>query len=149
MSYQDRMQVRRLKYFSRPPWRSYHFLVSTLLLLMVTFFPIEIMMDFRLVRLFPIQFTTHSRLFPNSSVFWMFAPVIALTILWVRVWKAHSDVYQAIHSTSVEKLTEDARIAVPLDALAYTLYGGLNLGLFAVCLAYAATEDFVRASLHR
>jgi hypothetical protein len=149
MFYQDRMQVRRLKYFSRPPWRSYHFLVSTLVLLMVTFFPIEIIMDFRPVRLFPIQFTTHSRLFPSSSVFWMFAPVIALTILWVRVWKAHSDVYQAIHSTSLEKLTEDARIAVPLDALAYTLYGGLNLALFAVCLAYAATEDFVRASLHR
>jgi hypothetical protein len=149
MFYQDRMKVRRLKYFSRPPWRSYHFLVSTLLLFMVTFFPIEIMMDFRLVRLFPIQFTTHSRLFPNSSVFWMFSPVIALTILWGRVWKAHSDVYQAIHSTSVEKLTEDARIAVPLDALAYTLYGGLNLALFAVAIAYAATEDFVKASLHR
>lgn len=143
------MQVRRLKYFSRPPWRSYHFLVSTLLLLMVTFFPIEIMMDFRLVRLFPIQLTTHSRLFSNSSVFWMFAPVIVLTMLWVRVWKAHSDVHQAIHSTSVEKLTEDARIAVPLDALAYTLYGGLNLALFAAAIAYAATEDFVRASLRR
>ena len=149
MFYQDRMQNRRLKYFSRPPWRSYHFLVSTLLLLMITFFPIEIMMDFRLVRLFPIQIVTHSRLFSNSSVFWMFAPVVALIVLWVRVWKAHSDVYEAVHSTSVEKLTEDARIAAPLDALAYMLYGGFVLALFAVAVAYAATDDFVKASLHR
>src|ERR1700688_3542905 len=148
MFYQDKMQVRRLKYFSRSPWRSYHFLISTLLLLMVTFFPIEIMMDFRLVRLSPIQFT-HSRLFPNPSLFWMFAPIVVLVVLWVRVWKAHSDVYEAIHSTSVEKLTEDARIAVPLDALAYVLYGGLNLALFAVAIAYAATEDFVKALLQR
>jgi hypothetical protein len=116
---------------------------------MVTLFPVEIIMDFRLVRLFPIQIVTHSRLSPNSSVFWMFAPVVVLTVLWVRVWKAHSDVYEAIHFTSVEKLTEDARIAAPLDALAYMLYGGFLLALFAVCLAYASTEDFVKASLHR
>jgi hypothetical protein len=115
---------------------------------MVTFFPIEIIMDFRLVRLSPIQFT-HSRLSPITSVFWMFAPVLALAILWVRVWIAHSDVYQAIHFAPVEKLTEDARIAVPLDALAYMLYSGLNLALFAVALAYAATDDFVKASLRR
>jgi hypothetical protein len=148
MFYQDKMQVRRLKYFSRSPWRSYHFLVSTLLLLMVAFFPIEVLMDFRLVRLSPIQFT-HSRLPPTTSLFWMFAPIVVLVVLWVRVWIAHSDVYQAIHFTPVEKLTEDARMAVPLDALAYMLYGGLNLALFAVAIAYAATDDFVKASLHR
>ena len=79
----------------------------------------------------------------------MFAPIVALVVLWARVWIAHSDVYQAIHFTSVEKLTEDARIAVPLDALAYMLHSGLNLALFAVALAYAATDDFVKASLHR
>ncbi len=77
----------------------------------------------------------------------MFMPVVTLVVLWVRVWKAHSDVYEAIHFTSAEKITEDARIAVPLDALAYMLYGGFGLALIAVCLAYAATEDFVRASL--
>ena len=148
MFYQDRMRVRRLKYFSRPPWRSYHFLVSTLLLLMVTFFPIEILMDFRLVRLSPIQFT-HSQLSPNTSLFWMFAPIVALVVLWARVWKGHNDVYEAVHFTSVEKLTEDARIAVSLDALAYMLYSGFNVASFAVALAYAATEDFVKASLHR
>jgi len=54
-----------------------------------------------------------------------------------------------LHSTSVEKLTEDARIAAPLDALAYMLYGGFVLALFAVAIAYAATDDFVKASLHR
>ena len=79
----------------------------------------------------------------------MFAPIVVLVVLWVRVWRAHSDVYEAIHSTSVEKLTEDARIAVPLDALAYVLYGGLNLALFAVAIAYAATDDFVKALLQR
>lgn len=149
MFHQDRMHVRRLKYFSRPPWRSYHFLFTTFFLIVVTLFPIQIMMDFRLVTFFPMQVIMHSRLSPNSSVFWMFAPVVALTVLWVRVWKAHSDVYQAIHSTSVEERTEDARIAVPLDALAYMLYGGFGLALFAVCLAYAATENFLKASLHR
>lgn len=149
MFYQDRMQVRRLKYFSQPPWRSYQFLVSTLFLLIVTLFPIEIIMDFRLVKLFPIQIIMHSRLSPNSSMFWLFAPLVSLTLLWVRVWKAHSDVYQAIHSTSVEERAEDPRIAVPLDALAYMLYGGFSFALFAVLLAYAATDDFVKASLHR
>jgi hypothetical protein len=149
MFYQDRMQVRRLKYFSRSPWRSYHFLGGSFFLLMVTLFPIQIIMDFRLVTLFPIQIIAHSRLSPNTSVFWMFAPIVALVVLWARVWKAHSDVYQAIHFTSVEERAKDARIAVPLDALAYMLYGGFGLALFAVCLAYAATEDFVRASLHR
>ena len=77
----------------------------------------------------------------------MFTPVVTLVVLWVRVWKAHRDVYEVIHFTSVEKLTEDDRVAVPLDALAYMLYGGFGLALIAVCLAYAATEDFVRASL--
>ena len=77
----------------------------------------------------------------------MFTPVAALVVLWTRVWKAHSDVYHAIHFTSVEERTEDARIAVPLDALAYMLYGGFGLALFAVLLCYAATDDFVRASL--
>jgi hypothetical protein len=115
---------------------------------MVTLFPIQIIMDFRLVALHPIQIT-HSRLSPNSLVFWMFAPVATLTILWVRVWRAHSDVYEAIHHTSVEERSEDARIAVPVDALAYMLYGGFGLALFAVGLAYAVTEDFVKASLHR
>ena len=136
MFYQDRMQVRRLKYFSRPPWRSYHFLFTTFFLLMVTLFPIVIIMLSRP----PLDI---------STIWFMFAPIVALVVLWVRVWKAHSDVYEAVHFTSVEKLTEDARIAVPLDALAYMLYRGFGLALFAVCLAYAATEDFVRASLHR
>ncbi len=149
MFYQDRMQVRRLKYFSRPPWRSYHFLLTTFLLLIITLYPIQIIMDFRLVRLFPIQIIMHSRLSSNIAVFWLFAPVVSMVVLWVRVWKAHGDVYQAIHFTSVEERAEDARIAVPLDALAYMLYGGFGLALFAVGLAYAATDDFVRASLHR
>ncbi len=151
MLFQQRNAARRLKYFSRPPWRSYQFLVSTLFLLMVTFFPIEIIMNFRLVRLFPEQIiiVTHSRLSLNSSVIWMFTPVVTLVVLWVRVWKAHRDVYEVIHFTSVEKLTEDDRVAVPLDALAYMLYSGFYLALSAVCLAYAATEDFVRASLRR
>jgi hypothetical protein len=79
----------------------------------------------------------------------MFAPIGVVVVLWAPVWIVHSDVYQAVSSTSVEKLAEDARIAVPLDALAYVLYGGLNLALFAVAIAYAATDDFVKASLHR
>jgi len=66
---QDRMQVRRFKYFSRPPWRSYYFLVNTYLMLVVTFFPIQIIMDFRLVRLFPIQVIRQSQLTLNSSMF--------------------------------------------------------------------------------
>jgi hypothetical protein len=148
MLYQHRTAVRGLKYFSRPPWRSYLFLGNTLFLFMVTLFPIEIIMDFRLVRLFPIQIVTNSRS-ANGSMFWMFAPVAALVVLWGRVWKAHSDVYEAIHSNSVEKLSDDARIAVPLDALASMLYRSFGLAMFAVALAYAVTEDFVKASLHR
>lgn len=149
MFYQDRMQVRRLKYFSRPPWRSYYFLVNTYLLLVVTFFPIQIIMDFRLVRLFPIQIIRQSQLSLNSSVFWLFMPIVTLVVLWVRVWKAHSDVHEAIHSTSVEKLTEDARIAVPLDALAYMLYGGFALALSGVGLTYVTMAHFAKVSLHR
>jgi hypothetical protein len=76
-------------------------------------------------------------------------PIVAMVVLWVRVWKAHNDVYEAMHFTSVEKLTEDARIAVPLDALAYMLYGGFSLALLAVLLAYGVTADFFKASLHR
>ena len=79
----------------------------------------------------------------------MFVPVITMVVLWVRVWKAHSDVYQAIHHTSVEERSEDARIAVPLDALAYMLYGGFGLALFAVGLSYAIMVHFIKASLHR
>lgn len=136
MFYQDRMQARRLKYFSRPPWSSYHFLVNTLFLLMVMSFPIVIIVYFRLS--------------PIISVIWpMFAPVIALVVLWGRVWKAHSDVYEAIHFTSVEERTKDAKIAVPLDALAYMLYGGFGLALFAVSLSYGVVAHFIRASLHR
>lgn|SRR5215469_1288457 len=149
MFYQDRMQVRRLKYFSRPPWRSYYFFVNTYLLLVVTFFPIQIIMDYRLVRLFPIQIIRHSQPSLNSSVFWLFMPIVTLVVLWVRVWKAHSDVYQAIHSTSIEGRAEDARIAVPLDALAYMLYGGFGLALAAVGLTYVTMAHFARASLHR
>jgi len=149
MFYQDRMQIRRLKYFSRPPWRSYYFLVNTYLLLVVTFFPIQIIMDFRLVRLFPIQIIRQSQLSLNSSVFWLFMPIVTLVVLWVRVWKAHSDVHEAIYSTSVEKLTEDARIAVPLDALAYMLYGGFALALSAVGLTYVTMAHFAKVSLHR
>jgi hypothetical protein len=149
MFYQDRMQVRRLKYFSRPPWRSYYFLVNTYLLLVVTFFPIQIIMDFRLVRLFPIQIIRHSQLSLNSSVFWLFTPIVTLIVLWGRVWKAHSDVYQAIHSTSLEGRAEDARIAIPLDALAYMLYAGFGLALSAVGLTYVTMAHFARASLHR
>jgi len=147
MFYQDKMQVRRLRYFSRPPWRSYHFLLSTFGLLIVTFFPIEVIMDFRLVSLFPIQIITHSRLSPNSWL--MFMPIVVLLVLWVRVWKAHSDVYEAINSTPVEKLTEDTRIAVPLSHLAYMLYVGFGQTWFAVALAYGVTADFFKASLHR
>lgn len=83
----------------------------------------------------------------------MFAPIVVLVTLWVRVWKAHSDVYEAIRSTSTEGRTEfvdiDPKIEVSRDALAYMLYAGFCLALSAVCLAYAATDDFVRASLHR
>ena len=136
MLYHDGIKVRRLKYFSRPPWRSYHFLFNTFFLLMVTLTPIQIVVYFRL----PL----------DISVIWsMFTPVIAMVVLWVRVWKAHSDVYQAIHFTSVEERTENARIAVPLDALAYMLYGGFGLALFALGLSYAIMAHFIRASLHR
>jgi len=115
----------------------------------VTFFPIQIIMDYRLVRLFPIQIIRHSQPSLNSSVFWLFMPIVTLVVLWVRVWKAHSDVYQAIHSTSIEGRAEDARIAVPLDALAYMLYGGFGLALAAVGLTYVTMAHFARASLHR
>ena len=134
---QHRTAARGLKYFSRPPWRSYLFLGNTFFLLMVTLFPIEIVV--------------HSRQSPK--VIWMFAPVAALVVLWARVWKAHSDVYAAIHSMSAKERTEyadvDARTAVPFDALGSMLYRSFGLAMFAVCLAYAATDDFVRASLHR
>ena len=79
----------------------------------------------------------------------MFMPIVVLFVLWVRVWKAHSDVYQAIHSTQFDKLTEDARIAVPLEALAYMLYVGFGQTWFAVFLAYGVTAEFFKASLHR
>jgi hypothetical protein len=133
---QYKVAPRRLKYFSRPPWRSYHFLLITFFLLMVTSFPIVIIVL--------------ARLSPKVSVILpMFAPVVAMVVLWVRVWRAHSDVYEAVHHMTVEERSKDARIAVPLDALAYMLYAGFGLALLAVCLAYAATEDFVKASLHR
>ncbi len=136
MLYQDRTAVRRLNYFSRPPWRSYHFLVNTFFLL--------------LVALIPIQIVVYFRLSPNISVIWsMFLPVVVLVVLWVRVWKAHSDVYQAIHLTSVDERAKDARIAVPLDALAYMLYGGFGQALFAVGLSYGVMAHFIKASLHR
>ena len=105
-------------------------------------------MDFRLVRLFPIQIIRHSQVSLNSSVFWLFMPIVTLVVLWVRVWKAHSDVYQAILFTPIERLTEDARIAAPLDALAYMLYGGFGLALSAVGLTYVTMAHFTRA-LHR
>ena len=79
----------------------------------------------------------------------MFMPIVVLIVLWVRVWKAHSDVYEAINSTPVEKLTEDARIAVPLEALAYMLYVGFGQTWFAVAVTYGVTADFFKASLHR
>ena len=136
MLYQDRMKVRRLKYLSRPPWRSYHFLFTTFFLLMVTLTPIQIIVHFRL----PLDI---------SKIWPMYTPVVCLVVFWVRVWKAHSDVYQAIHFTSVEERAKDARIAVPLDALAYMLYGGFGLALFAVILSYGVMAHFIRASLHR
>jgi hypothetical protein len=86
----------------------------------------------------------------DFSVIWtMFMPIVTLVVLWVRVWKAHSDVYQAIHFISVEERAKDARIAVPLDALAYMLYGGFGLALSAVGLSYAIMAHFIRVSLHR
>ncbi len=137
---QDRMQVRGLKYFSRSPWRSFFFLGNTFLLLVLMLVPIKIIWD--------------SRSVANSwKAIWMFAPIVLLVTLWVRMWKAHSDVYEAIRSTSTDRRTEfvdiDPKIEVPLDALAYMLYRGFGLALFAVAIAYAATDDFVKASLHR
>ena len=137
---QDRMQVRGLKYFSRSPWRSFFFLGNTFLLLVLMLVPIKIIWD--------------SRSVANSwKAIWMFAPIVLLVTLWVRMWKAHSDVYEAIRSTSTDRPTEfvdiDPKIEVPLDALAYMLYRGFGLALFAVAIAYAATDDFVKASLHR
>ncbi|SRR5258708_57380 len=137
---QDRMQVRGLKYFSRSPWRSFFFLGNTFLLLVLMLVPIKIIWD--------------SRSVANSwKAIWMFAPIVLLVTLWVRMWKAHSDVYEAIRSTSTDRRTEfvdiDPKIEVPLDALAYMLYRGFGLALFAVAIAYAATDDFVKALLHR
>jgi hypothetical protein len=137
---QDRMQVRGLKYFSRSPWRSFFFLGNTFLLLVLMLVPIKIIWD--------------SRSVANSwKAIWMFAPIVLLVTLWVRMWKAHSDVYEAIRSTSTDRRTEfvdiDPKIEVPLDALAYMLYRGFGLALFAVGIAYAATDDFVKALLHR
>jgi hypothetical protein len=137
---QDRMQVRGLKYFSRSPWRSFFFFGNTFLLLVVTLVPIKIIWD--------------SGSAANSwKAIWMFAPIVVLVTLWVRAWKAHSDVYEAIRSTSSERRGEfvdiDPKMEVSLDALAYMLYAGLGLALSAVAIAYAATDDFLKASLHR
>ena len=103
-----------------------------------------------MVTLTPVQIIVYFRMPLDTSVIWsMFTPVITMVVLWVRVWKAHNDVYQAIHITSVEERTKDARIAVPLDALAYILYAGFSLALLAVILSYAIMAHFIRASLHR
>jgi RsiW-degrading membrane proteinase PrsW (M82 family) len=137
---QDKMQVRGLKYFSRSPWRTFFFLGNTFLLLVVTLVPITIIWD---------SGSAANRWKAIS----MFAPIVLLVTLWVRMWKAHSDVYEAIRSTSTDRHAEfvdiDPKVEIPLDALAYMLYRGFGLALFAVMLAYAATDDFVRALLHR
>jgi hypothetical protein len=140
MLFQRRHAVGRRNYFSRPPWRSYRFLVNTCFLLMVTMIPIYIILHFGLS--------------PNIwAVLSIFTPVIAVIVLWLRVWKAHRDVYQVVSSTSAGERNDnadtDARTMVPLDALAYMLYAGFGLALFAVGTSFLALAEFIGASLNR
>ena len=87
------------------------------------------------------------------TVLSILTPIAAVDVLWLRVWKAHHDVYQVMQSTSLGEQNQDAdnnaRILVSLNALAYMLYTGFALALFAVGLSFLAITDVIGGLLRR
>lgn len=129
------------RYFSRSPWSSYHFWVSTFFLLLVASIGLYFAMRF-------------SERLNAEATMTIFFPTVVMTVLWFRVWKAHRDVYTAFCESSSGPRDraadgEDLRVNVLFDNLAYMSYAGFALALFAVGSAYLAIGQGIAAVTNR
>src|SRR5437867_8664631 len=104
------------RYFSRSPWSSYHFWVTTFFLLLVA----------SMGSYYAIRFSERLN---TEATLMTFFPSVVMAVLWFRVWKAHRDVHDAFrdpsggqHDGGVEG--DDLRVNVLLDNLAYMAYAG-------------------------
>lgn len=117
------------RYFSRSPWSSYHFWVTTFFFLLVA----------SLGLYYAIRFS--ERLNTEATLMIVF-PSVVMAVVWFRVWKAHRDVYDAFRDSSDgqggSSEANDARVNVLLNNLAYMSYAGFALALFAVGSTYVA-----------
>lgn len=129
------------RYFSRSPWSSYHFWVTTFFFLLVA----------SLGLYYAIRFS--ERLNVETTLMIVF-PSVVMAVLWFRIWTAHRDVYDALRNSSDGQVGgssegNDTTVNVLLDNLAYMSYAGFALGLFAVGSTYVAmAQSIAVASNH-
>ena len=124
------------RYFSRSPWNSYHFWVTTFFFLLVA----------SLGLYYAIRFS--ERLNVEATLMIIF-PSVVMAVVWFRVWKTHRDVYDAFRDSPDGQGrgsdVNDARVNVLLDNLAYISYAGFALALFAVGSTYVALAQSIGA----
>lgn len=121
------------RYFSHAPLRSYHFWLSTLLFLIVTFE----------AGYYSFRFAPRLN---GEAVASMIFPALVAAVLWARVLITHRDIYRTYHDRG---LTEDAGTEKLLDNLAYLLYAGFGLAMFALGSLYMAAATAITAATRR
>jgi hypothetical protein len=125
------------RYFSHSPLHSYHFWVVTVLLLIV---------------LFEAAFyTSHlsSVLGPEAMLAFVFPAIVGL-VLWFRVLVAHRQVFDVYRSNRGPADTSGAAMTdTLLNNVAYMLYAGFALSMFALGCLYAAAAQAITAAMNR
>jgi hypothetical protein len=125
------------RYFSRAPLHSHHFWLSTLLFLIVIFE----------AGYYSLRFASRM---DSEALASMIFPALVAAVLWVRVLIAHRDVYRTYHSGgNTQGIPEDPRTEKLLNNLAYLLYAGFGLAMFALGSLYVAAAKAITEAAHR
>ena len=80
----------------------------------------------------------------------MVFPALVAAVLWARVLIAHRDVYRTYHpGGDAQGISEDPRGEKLLNNLAYLLYAGFGLAMFALGSLYVAAAKAITEAAHR
>jgi len=125
------------RYFSRPPFQSYHFGLSTLLLFIVIFEAVY----------YSIRFAPHLN---GETLASMAFPALVATVLWARVLIAHRDVNRTYHpNEGALEVAGNQTTEKLLNSLAYILYAGFGLAMFALGSLYVASARAIAEASRR